>query len=83
MADDAVADAGPPSRQPRVQGCPFAPYEGQRASKLGRSQNEGIPELHTPNLKHRRPVDLNAEAATLTPSQSPKSVGFTDRHRGI
>ena len=24
---------------------PFAPYEGQRASKSGRSRNEGIPEV--------------------------------------
>ena len=29
--------------------CPFAPHEGQKAWKSGRSQNEGIPE--NPNLK--------------------------------
>src|ERR1700678_1667910 len=33
----AMLNAGPWS-------CPFAPHEGQKAWKSGRSQNEGIPE---------------------------------------
>jgi hypothetical protein len=28
--------------------CPFAPHEGQKAWKSGRSQNEGIPEANRP-----------------------------------
>ena len=32
-------------------GPPFAPYEGQEASKLDRSRNEGIPEPTFPSFR--------------------------------
>ena len=56
--DRAMLNVGP-------SGLPFAPYEGQKASKLGRSRNEGIPEGFPATCALQR--ELKVEEGHLMP----------------
>jgi hypothetical protein len=51
-------------------GPPFAPYEGQKAWKLGRSRNEGIPEGTTNASNFVNSLRATAERAKN--SKAPK-----------
>ena len=67
-------------------GLPFAPYEGQKASKLGRSRNEGIPEIHHQSdarieahifvafLAYGLMVTLKQRLKALAPGLTPRAV---------